>query len=362
MGLFARWRAKRALKRAIRRIKRNPCPLNTVILIKAYMNLGMLDEACSVGKQALELYPMSPSVIDTVRKMLRARYEDQTRQLRAKLRTSPSPTAYAMLAEIYNEMGETEKTLELCREAMEKFPDYEGAYLIEGKIRYNRFLEEDLPKDGAYAVERFEKAVKLNSNNHKALLRLGELYLDLDMPRRAIDKLRMAQARRPDDERIKELLARAMDMPPERDDDVEEHFKVLCERRRAEREAEILLRFSIEELSNIFARLDELPGAYLAVAITLDGRRLASRIFRHIIDEQRTILCIKSIFEATDDSCKRMDIGGLRRAVFIGSTIQLHMFRFDDMVFALAVDAKVDPKVVSNYIDRVIDEKLYATS
>jgi len=359
MGFFARWRARRRLKKAIVRVRRSPTPATTRALIEAYLDLGMLDEAYSVGKQALELYPMSLSIVEIVRKMLRVKYDDQIKELRARLRTNPSPIAYAMLAEIYSEMGETEKTLELCRESIEKFPDYEGAYLIEGRIRFNRYLEEDLPKDGACAVERFEKAIKLNSNNHKILLRLGELYLDLNMPRRAIEKLRMAQARRPGDERIEQLLAQAMDMTPERDDDVEEHFKELCERRRAERESEILLRFSIEELNRIFTNLADLPGAYLAVAITLDGRRLASRIFRNIMDEQRTILCVKSIFEASDDSCKRMDIGGLRRAVFIGSSIQLHMFRFDDMIFALVADAKLNSKVVADYLDKVIDEKLY---
>jgi len=359
MGFFARWRAKRRLKKAIAGVKRNPSPATTIALIEAYLSLGMLDEAYSVGKQALELYPMSVSVVETVRKMLHVKYDDQIKELRAKLRVSPSPTTYAMLAEIYSEMGETEKTLELCRESTQKFPDYEGAYLIEGRIRFNRYLEEDLPKDGASAVERFEKAVKLNSNNHKILLRLGELYLDLNMPRRAIDKLRMAQARRPDDERIAQLLAQAMDMAPERDDDVEERFKQLCERRRAERESEILLRFSIEELNRIFADLPDLPGAYLAIAITPDGRRLASRIFRNIMDEQRSILCVKSIFEASDDSCKRMDIGGLRRAVFIGSAIQLHMFRFDDMIFALVADAKLNSKLVAGYLNKVIDERLY---
>jgi len=362
MGFFARWRAKRALKKSIKNVKKNPCPINTVALMDSYLNLGMLEEAYAVGKQAMELYPMSAAVNALLRKMFKMKYDEQIRSLREKLRVQPLPTVYTMLAEIYSDMGETEKAIELCREAIEKFPDYEGAYLMVGKIRYNRFLEEGSAKDGCEAVDNFEKAVKLNTSNHKALLRLGELYLELGMPRRAIDKLRMAQMRRPDDEQVAALLKSAQEMAPERDDDVEGHFNELCERKRAARQAEILLRFSIEELNKIFSHLEDLPSGYIIVAITPDGRRLASHSFRHIIDEQRVILCVKSIFESTNDACQRMDIGGLRRAVFVGSTIQLHIFRFDDMVVALLADAKAGQKVVSEYIDNLIDKKLYVTA
>ncbi|MCX7704374.1 MAG: hypothetical protein N2234_09840 [Planctomycetota bacterium] len=362
MGFWARWRAKRALKRAARNVKKNPNPTNAAALIDAYLNLGMLEEAYTVGKQAMELYPLSATVNSALRRMFRAKYDEQVRSLRDKIRVQPSPTAYAMLAEIYNEMGETEKTIELCREALEKFPDYEGSYLILGRIRYNRLLEEGCPHDGVEAVENFEKAVKLNNSNYKTLLRLGALYLELMMPRRAVDKLKMAQMRRPDDQEIAALLKTAQEMAPERDDDIEQHFKELCERKRAARESEILLRFSIEELNNIFSHLGELPSGYIIVAITPDGRRLASHTFRHIIDEQRVILCVKSIFESADDACKKMDIGGLRRAVFVGATIQLHMFRFDDMVVALLADAKAGTKAVSEYIDALIDKELYATT
>jgi len=359
-GFLKRWKLKKAMKRALKSVRRAPHPRNTAELIRCYMELGMLEEAEKVGRQAVQLYPLSSTIQEVMRRLKHLKYDEEIRRLRERIKANPNPTSYAMLAELYRDLGETEKTLELCREAMEKFPTHEGVYLIVGSIRYERYLKNRHPKDGVGAVENFEKALKLNNSNYKVLKKLGQLYLELGMPKKAMEKLRAAQIHMPNEPELMELIKRAREMPPETDDDVEEHFKALYERYRQQAESEVVLRFSLEELNAIFARLPHLEGAYLLMAITKDGRRLASRQFAPGIDENVAIKCMKSIFDVADDACFRMDIGPFVRGIFSGKHVRIHMFRFDDMLIGLFAYAKAHKRTMEQYLDSLIEEELYA--
>lgn len=359
-GWIKRWKLKRALRRALKQVRKQPTPHNTAELIRCYMELEMFDEAEKVGRQAVQLYPLSSTIQEVMRRLKRLKYDDQIRHLRERIRVNPNPTSYAMLAELYRDLGETEKTLELCREAMQKFPTHEGVYLIVGTIRYERYLKNRHPKDGVAAVENLEKALKLNNSNYKVLRRLGKLYLELGMPKRAMEKLRAALSYTPDDSELMELVKKAREMPPETDDDVEEYFKAFYERYRRQAESEVLLRFTLEELNTIFSHLPDLEGAYLIIAITKDGRLLASRQFAPGIEEKTAIACMKNIFDAADDACLRMDIGPFVRGIFSGKHVRLHMFRFDDMLVGLFAYAKTHKRTVEQYLDRLIEEEFYA--
>ena len=359
-GFLKRWGLKRALRKALKRVKMEPSPANTAELISCYVDLGMLDEAEDVGKQAKELYPLSVKVNDSVRKLHLLKYDGEIRRLRSRLKEQASPTSYAMLAELYNEIGETEKALEICREAVDKFPNYEGIYLVVGKIRYNRFLQEGLPRDGVEAVENFEKAVKLNNANYKTMVRLGRLYLDLGLADRAAARLNSALIHAPGDEEATELLRRASEMPPPEEEDLEECFKRLCEARRAEEDSEIILRFGLDELNEMIAHLEPAPGVHMVVAITKDGRRLASKAFDGTLQEEAALTCARQIYSAANDSCERMDIGRFVRGIFAGKKLQVHMIRFDDMIVALFADGRAHRRIIEQYLDRFIDDELYA--
>jgi len=359
-GFLRRWKLKRALKRALKEVRSAPNPRNTAHLMQCYMDLGMFEEAENVGRQARKLYPLSATVKETMRRLKRIKYDQQIRQLRERIRRNPNPTSYAMLAELYRDIGETEKTLELCREAMHNFPTHEGVYLIVGAIRYERYLKNRHPKDGVAAVENFEKALKLNNSNYKVLRCLGQLYLELGMPRKAMEKLRSALSYMPNEPQLMEMVKQAREMPPESDDDVEEHFKALYERYKQQAESQVVLRFGLDELNAIFARLPDLEGAYLLVAMTKDGRRLASRQFAQGIDENVALRCMKAIFDVTNDACLRMDIGPFVRGIFTGKTVRIHMFRFDDMLVGLFVYAKVHKRTAEQFLNDLIEEEFYA--
>lgn len=361
MGFLARWKAKRELKKAIRKVKKSPSPRAAADLIEKYVAAGQLDNAEIMAKQSLEYYPASPGVQESYRIFKKAKYQEEIRRLIQHIKDRPNPSAYAMLAELYGEVGETDKTLDLCREAIRKFPDYEGTYLIVGKIRYRRYREERLPRDGMLAVEFFEKALKLNAKNYKTLMQLGEIYLELGLAAKAAGKFKGVLYFAPEDERAKELLTYAQSLPPETESDIEEQFKELKAQRDAQMVERRTSRFSIEELEIKLKDFSVFEGLYAVVVTTPSGRKLASRIETPQLDEEVVRNAIASIFKGADNSALRMDIGGFDQGIISGQHYIMNLFRFENLVCAVLASSQVKPETVQVAVNAFIDNSLYAS-
>lgn len=361
MGFFARWKAKRELKKAIKRVKKHPSPKAAGDLIEKYIATGQLENAALMAKQSLEYYPASPSIRESYRLFKKAKYQEEIRGLNQQLKDRPNPSAYAMLAELYGEIGETDKTLDICREAIRKFPDYEGTYLIVGKIRYRRYREEGLPRDGLLAVEFFEKALKLNAKNYKTLMQLGEIYLELSMPTKATEKFKSVLYFAPEDERAKELIAYAQTLQAEDSIDIDDQFKELKAQRDAQMVERRTSRFSIEELNAKLESFPPFPGLIAVVVTTSQGRKLASRIDAPQLDEEITRNAIGAIFNAADDSSLRMDIGGFEQGIISGQHYIMNIFKFENLVCAVLASSQVKPEMIQIAVDSFVDDYLYAS-
>ncbi len=360
MGFFARWKAKRELNKAIKRVRKSPSSKATAGLIDKYVAAGQLDNAALMAKQGLEFFPASPSVRESYRLFKKAKYQDEIRRLTQQIKDRPNPSAYAMLAELYAEIGETDKTLDICREAIRKFPDYEGMYLIVGKIRYKRYREDGLPRDGMLAVEFFEKALKLSPKNYKTLMQLGEMYLELSMPAKATEKFKSVLYFAPEDERAKELLAYAGTLPPESDADVEDQFKELKARQEPQMAERRTSRFSIEELEARLNGFGFFEGLFAVVITTPKGRKLASRIEAAELDEETVRNAVAAIFRAARDSALRMDIGGFEQGIITGQHYIVNLFKFENLACAVFASSQVRPETVQTAVNSFIDDSLYA--
>ena len=115
LGLFARWKAKRELNKAVKRVKKNPSSKATADLIDKYVAAGQLDNAALMAKQGQEFFPASPSIRESYRLFKKVKYQEEIRRLSLQIKERPNPSAFAMLAELYAEIGETDKTLDICR-------------------------------------------------------------------------------------------------------------------------------------------------------------------------------------------------------------------------------------------------------
>ena len=320
-----------------------------------------MENAAAMAKQSLEYYPASPSIQESYRIYKKVKYQEEIRRLNLQIKDRPNPSAYAMLAELYGEIGETDKTLDLCREAIRKFPDYEGTYLIVGKIRYRRYREAGLPKDGMLAVEFFEKALKLNSKNYKTLMQLGEIYLELGMPAKATEKFKTVLYFAPEDQRAKELLDYAQAQPPEPDSDIEDRFKELKEQRDAQTSERRTSRFSIEELEFKLKEFPVFTGLYAVTITTAQGRKLASRIEAEQLSEEPVRESMAAIFKGADNSSLRMDIGQFEEGIISGQHYLVNLFKFENLVCAILASSQIKPEIVQTAVNAFIDDSLYAS-
>jgi tetratricopeptide (TPR) repeat protein len=360
VAFFANWKQKRELKRIARQVKRSLSPGPASALVEKYIDSGLLEDAEEIAKQGVGLFPFSNTVQAAQRHLKKAKYYDQLRRLIDQIKEKPSPTLYAMLAELYNELGETDRTLEVCREGIKQFPNYEGMYLIMGKIRYNRYLKEELTKDGMLAVDFFEKALAINGRDYKTLVRLGEIYIELGMRTKALEKLKSVLYFAPEDESARKLMERVQTLPPEQPLDIEECFNQLHKKRSQQEGRERRSRLSEQDIESRLWNFAEVPGI-LAIICTAEGaRKFASRIVKKGVNEDALCVGLGEIYSAAQDSSLRMDIGSFQQGILYGSAIQVHIFRFENLVFAVTASAQAKADAIQTAIDNFIDNQLYA--
>ena len=92
--------------------------------------------------------------------------------------------------------------MDYAERGISEFPEFEGNYLVVGKMRYDRWKEDALPKDGLTAVQNFERAHELNRENYKTLLALGQIYLIVGAKAWAEERLKSILFLAPDDQRV----------------------------------------------------------------------------------------------------------------------------------------------------------------
>ena len=108
---------------------------------------------------------------------------EEIRQYEVRLRREPSSQAYAALGEAYRRAGRLDEAIAVCREGLDRYPQYSTARLVLAKACRDR---EDLATARA-EVDRFLQA----EPDHEPALRLAaECALRLGDPVGALEPLR----------------------------------------------------------------------------------------------------------------------------------------------------------------------------
>ncbi len=159
-------------------------------------------------------------------------------ELRAKVDGQPHPVHYSRLADIYRDIGDYEKALELCKKTIEAFPDYEGAWIVLGKMSLQRFKEEWIAHDAMVTIQHYEKACELNNTSYTALFELADLYTEIGAKLRATRTCDSILRFAPEDGAALRLLQECLKIPYQQREDVEELVKIYAEKRKGEQRPE----------------------------------------------------------------------------------------------------------------------------
>lgn len=108
---------------------------------------------------------------------------DEIRHYEARLDREPTSQAFAALAEAYRRAGRVSEAIVVCRQGLERHPDYSTAHFILAKA----FLDQDEPTAARAEADRF---LHLEPDHEPALWLATECALRLGDPLGALGYLR----------------------------------------------------------------------------------------------------------------------------------------------------------------------------
>jgi tetratricopeptide (TPR) repeat protein len=374
MGFFENLKKKRELANLERQVEQNPTAVNLAILAERYLQMSQPDKAFEIAQQGVKAFPNSEKILRTFRYIKKLQLQAKIRELNSTIQTNPNPVAYGQLAMIYKDLGETHKAVDVCTDLTKKFPLSENSFLIIGEIRYQRFHEDLLAKDGQTAIENLEKALELNSSNYKALLLSAEIYIEIGILDRATRNLQQILAFAPTDDRVARLLREAEELStgqPVVDEEDKEWLFIQVENRRQFMNVINPPEFDrmivptagpsvvqyvinadvVKRQVNALSRMQGLLGALAMNRET--GEIIAERIVLRISRESLEDL-LKTTFRVAHNAALRMDVGSFSQSILAGDFGSLHLRLVEGIVLAVLVDPQTRAEMVESSLQEIV--------
>ncbi len=370
MGFFDGFKQRRAIKQAEKAALRDQSPLAWAKVVECLIEASELERAGEVAKRALADFPRAESTLAAWRHVQHAENDDRLRSLRNTWRSSRSSGATVALAQLYFEMGDDEQALDLVRDGLEKEPSHQGHYILLADYRVGRFKRDGLARDGIVASELYEKALDLNRDNFRLLLKAGRHYIDLGMRALAMEHCQRAMQLAPDNDQAVHLLEKARKLPAS---DVTEvriaarDYELREQERRQKARRESASRGRASSLATRYQDQSDLLGQRLAPfeqltsferAIALPGETGQPAIVGSSPPDGAVDL-VRKLFSAAEECSLEMDVSEFRRGVFEGPKGSLFLFAFDGLRLAVFCGPNVTAERVEETARRVLEHDLH---
>ena len=368
MGFFNNLKLRRRLKQKKAAVVENPSPLATKELIEAYLLTGQADNAFDVAEQGVGIYPRSSTIREIYQKLCKIRHSDTIKSLQSEIENKPNPISYARLADLLYNIGRNDEALKVCWQGLERYPEYEGNYLIAGKIRFQRFREDYIAKDGRTALEYFERALILNPSNYKTLLQLAEIYTEIGAFQKALEKLNNILATHPADERSIQLKDYIEQIGAGGNEDIDELLSRVEELKGkkgcvSEDDPDLwAISATCEDLSEIEHKLQYFHNieGFLGVSVFELNGDPVSTLLNWEVDEALFQGALKQVFTNAQDSSLRLDIGRIEDAVISTPIFKIVVFTFGPLAFVLMVMPETKEADVESVVNSFINSELYS--
>ncbi len=338
--------------------------------VERLIDAGAYKQALEAADRGVYEFPRSELLLNDLRFIKKETLQNEIAELKAKLDQQPNPVQYCRLADVYKEIGDYDKALELCRKAIELFPDHEGPWIIFGKIRLERFKEDWIARDALLTIQHYERALELNSTSYKTLVDLAELYTEIGAKRRAIKKCEAILYFAPEDGKALSLLQKCQAMPDQRREDAEELVKAYAEKkrksasRRGRKPGEQLgpaerLKKQPDMIQKKLTMLRTLPGFYAAVAMDAAGGAVLASFTTRAVEQEKLTTALAAVFDSAIDSTLRKDIGQYKRGVFEGESGIIYLIVFDEIRIAVLCDPPARREKVEAAVIKFVEDELY---
>ncbi|RME81743.1 MAG: tetratricopeptide repeat protein, partial [Planctomycetota bacterium] len=249
----------------------------------------------------------------------------------------------------------------------EKFPEYEGNHLILGKLRWDRFRQNLVPKDGVKAVEHFEQAASLNPNNYKVLFQLAKIYVEIGAVKKAKEKINTMLQYFPNDENAMKLLRRAQLLQESAyHEDLEDLFKAFKEKNPNLKKTSTTMGGNISQrllkdpnfAQTKLEALKSLPGLLGLLVCDSDNNIVFSYYVEASWKGQVEEVIQRSV-KAAKDCSLRMDIGSLQDSRIEGPDGWIYMKSFVQILFVMLFSPKAKFRQVEHKISEFFEFGIY---
>ena len=306
------------------------------------------EDAQRVATEAIECFPWSERLQVLFHRIRRAAFKEEIERLENRVQQAPTAELYGRLAEVYKLANEDDEVFRICRECISRFPKSDSAFLVEGRLRLERFFRNHLKHDGVIAAEKLERAVALNPLNMKARRELSELYFEIGAWNRLQRHMRPLLRDTNTDERIQEMARFVDRIGTTEEEDLPALFRA-SQVRHATASSENGLAKKDPPLREMMATLRTLPGV-TKVKLVQASDDAEDRSTLGPEDHGGTMIEAGAIIGATaQHALVEMEMGNLRHGQLSGSWGHLLVFRFATGTLIVVTAANADPDEIREY-------------
>ena len=373
MSILGTIKQRRELGRLRRETRQSPSPATLGALAEKYIAVGRLDDAYKTARQGQELFPTSERLASICTFARKQRHQSEIRRLRMEMADRPSPTTFSHLAEIYRDLGNLETALHICEECIQLFPLNENPYLIIGEVRLSRFFQDLIAHDGLEAEKQLRRVSKLNNQNLKAWLLLGQLYYSIGAVDALSSVLEEVRKLSPGNKEVEKFVRVITSRPPEvpppidsEDDDLERDLSVGELLRAVEAHAclpneprhfpsgrfrgtasvaPVTARLDVESLKHGLGDISSRPGIENTLILDRDGEPLADCSDPDSLTRKQFTELITEILATSEDASRRMDVGTLRWCTVEGAFGGVTITKVKNISLGVKYEQTVNPVV-----------------
>jgi tetratricopeptide (TPR) repeat protein len=216
--MLQRLKIWRELKRLEVRVREAPSPSTFVDLGQVYINLGLYDQTLRISDEGLALFPHSEELRKLHRYAMKHQLNGRIKDLRERLNRSPQPRLYEELAGLYLDLGDFGAVYGTCEEAIRRFPDDAGVFLVLARARMTNFFRDLRARDGLETVRCLEKVISLQPSNARAHKLFAETLYRIGGISSALHHLEILRDLTPDDPEVESLYREALSRPAVEED------------------------------------------------------------------------------------------------------------------------------------------------
>lgn len=345
-SLFRRLRRRAEIKRLEHRAQADATPRSFCELCRTLLAYGDAPKAMKKAQLGLARFPHCEDLRDVLRHTWRLTRTPEIDALRKQCGTTGDIQAFTKLVQIYVESEEYDEALLVAEALSQRYPNFDGAWLMQGEVLLRRFYKDHVASDAQRGIAQLKRVLELNERSFDAHYLLTKVYHHIGAISKALFHLYKALDLQPEHEGARRLYASLIALPLERD---EEHA-LLRELEENDHDAPAALAnderepLSQQRRAQLLAsinRLSLLNGVTKAALVSPEAEMIGVRGDVRLLGLQEPDpLCdlARRFRKAATVSAKRMGIGGFQSAVLTAGDRILHFQAVDSAVLLVETD------------------------